>query len=206
MDELTWLKRRNEILIRAIAEMEAHEVAPHLDQDLNPDIPVTLNWARREHANVERLIAALTAQPRNSDAGEPGTQANEAPAKALVSKSKVALIVDDEVFARMFAAQIFIDEGFTVLEAQDAAEGLDVLSRNDDVSVLFTDISMPGEMNGIGLASRVARNRPGLALLITSGCVEPSARDIPAGGRFLRKPYTAQALTAALREVGAGSH
>ncbi|HEY0446466.1 MAG TPA: response regulator [Allosphingosinicella sp.] len=117
---------------------------------------------------------------------------------------KVALIVDDEVFARLFAAQILLDQGFIVLEAADAEEGLDVLERNDDVALLFTDISMPGEMDGIGLVSKVREDRPDVALLVTSGRVEPSAGDIPGGGRFLAKPYTAQSLMEAIRELESG--
>jgi CheY-like chemotaxis protein len=116
------------------------------------------------------------------------------------SKSKVALVVDDEVFARLFAVQILLDEGFTVLEAADAAEGLDVLDSNEDVSVLFTDISMPGELDGLALAEKVREQRPDVALLTTSGVVEPS-RDLPPGGRFLAKPYTAHALMSAIRQI-----
>ena len=117
------------------------------------------------------------------------------------AKSKVALVVDDEVFARLFAIQILLDEGFTVLEAADAAEGLDVLERNDDVSVLFTDISMPGEIDGLGLVRKVREQRPGVALLVTSGVVEPPRGAMPPGGRFLAKPYTAHALMSAIREI-----
>ena len=117
------------------------------------------------------------------------------------AKPKVALVVDDEVFARLFAAQILLDEGFTVLEAADATEGLDVLDRNDDVSVLFTDISMPGELDGLALVNKVQAEWPGIALLVTSGHVHPGASEIPPGGRFLAKPYTAHALMSVIREL-----
>lgn len=116
-------------------------------------------------------------------------------------EKRVALVVDDEMFARLFALQILLDEGFTVLEAADAAEGLEVLDRNDDISLLFTDISMPGELDGISLAQRVRAKHPGIGLLITSGRVEPPAEEIPPGGRFLPKPYTAHALMSMIREL-----
>ena len=115
--------------------------------------------------------------------------------------SKVVLVVDDEMFARLFAVQIFLDQGFTVLEAGSAEEGLDQLDRNDDVDLLFTDISMPGEMDGLGLVERVRAHYPDVALLLTSGHVEPSAADMPRGTLFLPKPYTAHALMSAIAEA-----
>jgi CheY-like chemotaxis protein len=117
------------------------------------------------------------------------------------ASGKVALVVDDEVFARLFAMQILLDEGFTVLEAADAAEGLDALDRNDDISLLFTDISMPGDLNGIDLVQRASGDRPDLALLLTSGRVQPSDGEIPTGGKFLPKPYTAHSLMAMIRDL-----
>ena len=115
--------------------------------------------------------------------------------------NKVALVVDDEVFARLFATQILLDEGFTVLEAEDAQAGLTMLSRNDDVTVLFTDVSMPGEMDGIGLMEWVRQHRPEVALVVTSGRVEVAQTQLPRSARFLPKPYTANALMTAIRET-----
>lgn len=117
------------------------------------------------------------------------------------AQKKVALVVDDEVFARLFALQILLDEGFTVLEAADAAEGLEVLDRNDDITLLFTDISMPGDLDGLTLAQRVRATHPCIGLLITSGRGQPPEEDIPPGGRFLPKPYTAHALMGAIRDL-----
>jgi CheY-like chemotaxis protein len=118
--------------------------------------------------------------------------------------SKVVLVVDDEMFARLFAVQIFLDLGFTVLEAGSAEEGLDVLDRNDDVDLLFTDISMPGDMDGLGLVRHVRSVSPDIALLVTSGHAEPPADLLPLGSLFLAKPYTAHALTSAIAEAAEG--
>jgi CheY-like chemotaxis protein len=114
----------------------------------------------------------------------------------------IVLVVDDEVFARLFAVQIFLDEGFTVLEAADAEEGLEMLESNDDVGLLFTDISMPGEMDGLDLIARVRLERPGISFVATSGQVLPAGEQLPLGARFLPKPYTAHALMTAIRELG----
>ena len=116
---------------------------------------------------------------------------------------KVVLVVDDEVFARLFAVQIFLDLGFTVLEAGSAEEGLDMLDRNDDVDLLFTDISMPGEMDGLDLIARVREERPALSFVATSGQGMPADEKLPQGARFLAKPYTAHALMTTIRELSA---
>lgn len=118
----------------------------------------------------------------------------------MKTNTRVALVVDDEAFARLLALQILLDEGFAVLEAGDAAEGLEMLDRNDDVALLFTDISMPGEMDGIGLAERVAKERPEIGLLLTSGHATP-ADAIPAEAVFLPKPYSAHGLVEAIRSA-----
>jgi CheY-like chemotaxis protein len=117
------------------------------------------------------------------------------------SHSKVVLVVDDELFARLFAVQIFLDLGFTVLEAGSAEEGLDVLDRNDDVDLLFTDVSMPGEMDGLGLVQRVRSVSPNMALLVTSGHGAPDPAALPEGSLFLAKPYTAHALVTAIGQA-----
>ena len=119
---------------------------------------------------------------------------------------RIVLVVDDEVFARLFAVQIFLDEGFTVLEAADAEEGLEMLETNDDVGLLFTDISMPGEMDGLDLIARVRRERPDLRFVATSGQALPSDKPLPLGAPFLPKPYTAHALMTAIREVSRAEH
>lgn len=119
----------------------------------------------------------------------------------LSGYQKIALVVDDEVFARLFAIQVLLDEGFTVIEAGDAQEGLNMLDRNDDVALVFTDIKMPGDMDGIGLTEWVRQNRPEVAVVLTSG-VEIQGTQLPQNVRFLPKPYTANALMTTIRETG----
>src|SRR5688572_2603170 len=97
---------------------------------------------------------------------------------------KVALVVDDEAFARLFAVQILLDQGYIVLEAADAAEGLEILEAEHDVSVLFTDISMPGDLDGLDLVDQARRDRPDISLLVTSGHGVPAGDRLPAGAHF----------------------
>ena len=119
----------------------------------------------------------------------------------LRHEGKVALVVDDEVFARLYAAQILLDEGFTVLEAADAAEGLEILNQDSAVDVLFTDISMPGGMDGLALINKAREIRPDIALLVTSGLMQPKEADVARGVKFLPKPYTAYALMRMIRQL-----
>ena len=112
---------------------------------------------------------------------------------------KVVLVVDDEVFARLLAVQIFLDLNYTVLEAEDAQQALAVLDRNDDVGLLFTDINMPGEMDGLGLVHHVRASRPEVRCIATSGCGNPNPDAFPGRVRFLAKPYTALHLTEAIQ-------
>lgn len=112
--------------------------------------------------------------------------------------SRVVLVVDDEVFARLLAVQIFLDQGCTVLEAENAEEALDVLDRNDDVALLFTDINMPGAMDGLQLIGRVGQEWPHIQCVATSGRVDPRLCTLPGGARFLPKPYTAHHLLEAI--------
>ena len=117
---------------------------------------------------------------------------------------KVVLVVDDEVFARLLAVQIFLDQGFTVLEAEDAESAIAVLDRNDDVGFLFTDISMPGEMDGLSLIDQVREDRPQVRCIATSGQLDPRLDNLPGAVRFLPKPYTAYALMEVIKSYGGG--
>jgi DNA-binding NtrC family response regulator len=114
--------------------------------------------------------------------------------------SRVVLVVDDEVFARLLAVQIFLDQGFTVLEAEDAEGALDALDRNDDVGLLFTDVSMPGALDGLQLIERVTEASPHIRCIATSGQVDPRRCTLPPAARFVPKPYTAYHLMEAIRQ------
>ena len=112
----------------------------------------------------------------------------------LTDLGRVALVVDDEHFARLFAAQILLDVGFVVVEAEKADEAVAQLRDNEDVSLVLTDIAMPGAEDGLALASHVGGVRPDLPLIIASGLPAPSGFPDSEKLRFLPKPYTASAL------------
>ena len=104
-------------------------------------------------------------------------------------KSGVVLVVDDEPLIRMNAADMLMDAGWTAIEAADAAEALALLAAHPEVTVLFTDINMPGDMDGLDLARRVHDLRPDVHLIVTSGKMRPRRDELPGSGEFLGKPY-----------------
>lgn len=114
---------------------------------------------------------------------------------------RTILVVEDEAFVRLHAVEIVRDEGLPTLEAADALEALDLLKIHPEVAVLFTDIDMPGGMDGMELVERVHKQLPTVQLVLTSGRARPSADEIPDSGTFLAKPYSAADLTSVLREM-----
>jgi CheY-like chemotaxis protein len=107
---------------------------------------------------------------------------------------KVVLVVDDEPLLRMVAADYLTDAGFEVVEAGSADEAMRVLEERQDISVLFSDIQMPGTMDGVSLATLVASKWPCIKVLLTSGNISPSARSLPPKVLFLAKPYRVHRL------------
>src|SRR5882762_593402 len=104
---------------------------------------------------------------------------------AFVGSAKtVILVVDDEPMLRLIAMEELEDAGFEMLEACNAEDALAQIVRHPEISVVFTDINMPGPFDGLELARRVHRQRPDIRLILTSGRQAPAAKDIPDDGQF----------------------
>lgn len=114
--------------------------------------------------------------------------------------TRTVLVVEDEALIRMFAADSLMDNGFAVLEAANAAEALRILEEHDEVDVLFTDVNMPGPMDGLDLAGQVHDRRPELGLIVTSGRGTPDLARLPLSSIYLAKPYRPQQLAAAVEQ------
>ena len=99
------------------------------------------------------------------------------------------LVVEDEPFVRLIAVEMIEQAGWNALEAGNSAEALAMLADVGPVDVLFTDINMPGEMDGLALARQVHRSHPRTELVITSGKQALSNKSLPDDGTFLCKPY-----------------
>ncbi|ACF00196.1 response regulator [Rhodopseudomonas palustris] len=118
-----------------------------------------------------------------------------------VSRGPVVLVVEDEPLLRMNAVDMIEAAGFHVLEAGSADDAIEVLEKRDDICLVFTDIQIPGSMDGLKLARAVRGRWPPIKIITTSGRVQVAADDLPDGGRFVPKPYTQAQITGLLREM-----
>ncbi len=121
------------------------------------------------------------------------------------AKRPVVLVVEDEFLLRMDAVDVISAAGFEVLEAANADQAIEILESRFDISVVFTDIQMPGSMDGLRLAKAIRGRWPPIKIVTTSGHVNVSHGDLPEGGRFLPKPYSPRQITSILRELIGGS-
>jgi CheY-like chemotaxis protein len=120
------------------------------------------------------------------------------------SQRPVVLIVEDELLLRMNALDVIEAAGFEVVEAANADEAIEILEARRDIGVVFTDIQMPGSMDGLKLVRAVRGRWPPIKIVATSGHVGVAQTDLPEGGRFLPKPYSPGQVTDVLRELTAG--
>lgn len=104
------------------------------------------------------------------------------------------LVVDDEPLLRSFNADVLSDAGFTVLEAGNADEALALLARTDDIRVVFTDVEMPGRIDGFALAAKIGTLWPAIGVLVTSGRRLPHESFEAPMRCFVPKPYKASQL------------
>jgi CheY-like chemotaxis protein len=113
----------------------------------------------------------------------------------------VILVVEDEVLVRVIAVSVAQNCGFEVLEASTADEAIEILESRSDIRLVFTDVNMPGSMNGLKLAHAVRGRWPPVELLVTSALGNITAKDLPERGRFLPKPYDVAELSEAFQQM-----
>jgi two-component system, response regulator PdtaR len=113
----------------------------------------------------------------------------------------VILIVEDEFLLRLDSAETIEQAGFEVIQAANAEEAIAVLEARPNIHVVFTDIQMPGSMDGLKLARFVRDRWPPIKIVATSGFVRVGSGDLPAGSVFLPKPYRGDEVVATLREL-----
>jgi two-component system, response regulator PdtaR len=117
------------------------------------------------------------------------------------SKRSVVLVVEDEFLIRMDALDMIRGAGFDVLEAANADEAIAILEVRPDITLVFTDIQMPGSMDGLKLAAAIRGRWPPIKIIATSGRVKLSDDDLPSGSRFVPKPYSAREIVRTLSEM-----
>jgi CheY-like chemotaxis protein len=111
------------------------------------------------------------------------------------------LVVEDEALVRMGMADFLTDSGFEVFEAANAGEAIRLLETNDAIRVLFTDVDMPGSMDGLRLAAAVRDRWPPVKIVVTSGHRTVAPDDLPEAARFFQKPYNPDEVAMAFRAL-----
>jgi CheY-like chemotaxis protein len=115
----------------------------------------------------------------------------------------VILVVEDEALIRLNAVAMLTDAGYIVLEAANADEAIVMLERRLDISIVFTDVNMPGSMDGLKLVEAIRKRWPPVLLIVTSGKHALRQSDLPLGGRFISKPYSNEQVLYAVAQLAA---
>jgi len=113
----------------------------------------------------------------------------------------VVLVVEDEMLLRLRAVDMVEDAGYTAVEAVDADQAVAILESRSDIALMFTDIQMPGSMDGLDLARAVRDRWPPIKIIVVSGQLKLSSLDIPANSRFFGKPLEAGKMIAQMRSM-----
>src|ERR1700710_2698762 len=122
-------------------------------------------------------------------------------AKGVSAALPNVLIVEDEVGLRMRAVDIVEDAGFTAIEAVNADDALTILESRSDIELLFTDIQMPGSMDGLHLAHAVRERWPLIKIILVSGQLKLTDGDKPADSRFFGKPIDVKQMIAEMKDM-----
>src|SRR4051794_1833611 len=107
------------------------------------------------------------------------------------------LVVEDEIFIRELVTDELREAGFSVVAVRTADDAIAILETRQDIHLVFTDIDMPGSMDGLKLAAAVRERWPPVHIIITTGKVRPL--EIPANSIFIPKPYVGENVVAAMR-------
>jgi two-component system, response regulator PdtaR len=120
----------------------------------------------------------------------------------LVGQPVAVLVVEDEPLIRMSVAATIAEAGFKVYEAADSDEALALFAECVDISVLFTDVEMPGSLDGVALAHYAHSYRP-IKIIVTSGHRKIGEKDLPPKAIFMEKPYRLGRVVETLRVIAA---
>ena len=115
------------------------------------------------------------------------------------NNAPLVLVVEDDDLLRLTSSLELVASGFRIIEARSADEALLILESTGTIDAIFTDISMPGSMNGLGLAHHVRRKKPWVYVLITSGDPMLPEAAIPDQSDFVPKPYALTSIAELLR-------
>ncbi|USU05574.1 histidine kinase famiy protein [Sphingomonadaceae bacterium OTU29LAMAA1] len=165
-------------------------------------------YSEEGHGTTVRMLFPC----ENAKADPSGAQ----PSRSLADKrgTETVLVVEDQVDVGDYAETVLSEFGYTVLRADNANEALTLLDGSGHIDLLFSDLIMPGGMNGVMLAREVKRRRPKMRVLLTTGYAESSIERVDARGAefdLIQKPYKRSELATKVRQVlegptGIGTH
>jgi CheY-like chemotaxis protein len=184
---------------------------PSRDRRKRPNrvsLEVRRGWGAAAHTGATNWGARTNRRPLMSGLGErqpdrgkkrPGTATMNEP----LAPGPVVLVVEDEPLVRMVAVDILEEAGFQVLEASTADYAITVLDKREDITVVFTDVDMPGRLNGFQLARLIEDHHHRVRVIIGSGKCRPGPDDVAPGTMFLQKPYALDRLVREVRRLAA---
>lgn len=120
---------------------------------------------------------------------------------STTTKRPIVLIVEDETLIRMDAVEMIVAAGYEVLEAANADQAIEILEARADIAIVFTDIQMPGSIDGLKLAHAVRRRWPPVRIVTCSGRIKVIQEDLPEGARFVPKPYSRSEIAVTFGEL-----
>ncbi|MGA6941960.1 MAG: response regulator [Pseudolabrys sp.] len=128
-----------------------------------------------------------------------GCPTRSSPTELMKSDSPIyVLVVEDEFLSRLHAVNLVEDAGYKAIEASNSEEAIAILEARKDIRIVFTDVDMPGTMDGLKLAHAIRTRWPPVELIVTSGHFNLSDADMPERGRFISKPYRDQDIVSAI--------
>ncbi|MFG6596239.1 response regulator [Sulfitobacter sp. 1A13368] len=119
----------------------------------------------------------------------------------IVSDACGVLVVEADPFLRLAAMGLVEDAGLSGYAAAHSAKACTVLTSNNDIGIMFTNIEMPGSLNGLELSKIVRRRWPHIAIIVASGASNVAANSLPTGTTFIAKPYLPETVIAFLKEA-----
>lgn len=122
-------------------------------------------------------------------------------ASTFQRSSIAVLVVEDEPLLLWDAVDLIEEAGFRAYAASNAAAAIKLLEKHDDIGVLFTDIDMPGSMDGLKLAHAVRERWPPVSIIVASGHMKARPEDLPENGMFFSKPYPPASIIEALNGI-----
>lgn len=118
-----------------------------------------------------------------------------------VPRPPIVLVVEDDFLLRMDAVDIVRNAGFEAIEAANADQAIAIIEADPDIHIVFTDVQMPGTMDGLRLARFIRDRWPPIKIVATSGRLRVAQEDLPKGSIFVPKPYSPEQIIRTFRQL-----